>query len=90
MNYAVEIEENLPTTELGTVDECLSLARQIHDSASSKGPLGAFFYHPNGEYLFTIFGARVSCLCYFPANYDDTGVGSWCSDANAKLAGPID
>ena len=90
MKYAVEYEEHAPKTVLSTPDECLSLAHEIHDLASSSRPLGVYFCHPNGDSLLAVFGTDVSWLNYIPANYAETAVGSLSSQKNTNLAEPLD
>ena len=88
MAYLVEFEEERSPRELTSSRECLDLAHEIHETANK--PVGAYFYHPNGECLLAVLGATVSALCHLPANYADTAVGSMSSRANERLADPLD
>ena len=90
MTYAVEFEEKASASELAAVDDCLALARQLHESARLDRPLGAYFFHPNGESLSVVLGAEVSSMVWVPANYAETALGSLSSDANVDLDRPID
>ena len=90
MTYAVEYEEGVPATEFAAADDCLALAHRLHDSARLERPLGAHIYRPDGESLFVVLGAEVSCMGWFPANYSDRAVGSLSSDANVTLEEPLD
>ena len=90
MTYAVEFEEGAAARDFADADDCFALAHRLHESASSDRPVGAYFYRPDGESLFVVFGAEVSGMGWFPANYSDTGVGSLSSDANVELDEPLD
>ena len=88
MAYQVEFEEEQPPKELESSEECLSLARAIHDTARS--PVGACFHHPNGESLLVVLGATVSAACHFPADYAETAVGSMSTAGDGRLIAPLD
>ena len=90
MTYEVEFEEGVPASEFAAADDCLVLARRLHESTRSDRPIGAYFYRPDREALFVVLGAQVSGMGWFPANYSDKGVGSLSSDANVDLDQPLD
>ena len=88
MAFQVEFETEQPPKVLTNSEESLSLAREIHETA--ERPIGACFYHPSGEHLLVVLGAIVSALCYFPADYAETAVGSMSSEGSEKLDDPLD
>ena len=90
MTYAVEFEVDGPAKELAEIDDCIALARRLHESARLDRPLGALFHRPDGESLSVAIGAEVSFMVWFPANYAETALGSLSSEANIVLDAPVD
>ena len=90
MTFSAEYEEQAPASELASVGDCLALARHLHESGIAGRPIGAHFYRSDGESLFIVFGAEVSCMVWFPANYSDTGLGSFSSGKDVDDNEPLD